>query len=381
MHKRAAEILSMLGMDIDPRTQALVLSAAKKQIIEIARALARNLKLIIFDEPTSALMVSEVDELFKVIRQLRDKGIAVIYITHRLEELERIADRVTIMRDGHYIDTLKTNETSRQELINMMVGRELSEDFPRASCEVSKEPVLEVRNISGEGFRNVSFKVHKGEIVGFAGLIGAGRTETARAIFGAETLKEGEVYLNGKKIHNATPKDGIKNGIGYIPEERKDQGLFLNDTIRHNVGISSIQRYAKFGFVNVADENATADEYCRKMRVKAPGFGEKVMTLSGGNQQKVLVAKWLATQCNVLFFDEPTRGIDVGARQEIYELMVSMVNEGIVVILVSSDMGEIIGMSDRVIVFYEGEVMGELPRAELSQPAIMALASGQRQNA
>lgn len=381
MYKRAAEILSTLGMDIDPRTQALVLSAAKKQIIEIARALARNLKLIIFDEPTSALMVSEVDELFKVIRQLRDQGIAVIYITHRLEELERIADRVTIMRDGHYIDTLMTTETSRQQLINMMVGRELSEDFPHASCEVSKEPVLEVRNISGEGFRNVSFKVHKGEIVGFAGLIGAGRTETARAIFGAEVLHEGEVYLNGKKIHNTTPKDGIKSGIGYIPEERKDQGLFLNDTIRHNVGVSSIQRYSKFGFVNVTQENATADEYCRRMRVKAPSFGEKVMTLSGGNQQKVLVAKWLATQCNVLFFDEPTRGIDVGARQEIYELMVSMVNEGIVVILVSSDMGEIIGMSDRVIVFYEGEVMGELSRDELSQPAIMALASGQRQNA
>lgn len=380
MYARASEILNMLGMNVDPRTQALMLSAAKKQVIEIARALARNLKLIIFDEPTSALMVSEVDELFKIIKRLRDNGIAVIYITHRLEELERIADRVTIMRDGHYIDTVETAKTTRSELINMMVGRELTESFPSASCEVSKEPVLEVRNISGEGFRNVSFSIHKGEIVGFVGLIGAGRTETARAVFGAEELKQGEVYLNGKKIHNATPKDGIKNGVGYIPEERKEQGLFLFDTIRHNVSISSIKRHTRFGFVNVTSENAEADEYCRKMRVKAPGFGEKVMNLSGGNQQKVLVAKWLATQCRVLFFDEPTRGIDVGARQEIYELMVSMVNEGIAVILVSSDMGEVIGMSDRVIVFYEGEVMGELSKKELSQPAIMALASGQRQN-
>lgn len=366
-------------MNVDPRTQALLLSAAQKQIIEIARALARNLKLIIFDEPTSALMVSEVDQLFEIIKQLKEKGIAVIYITHRIEELFRIADRVTIMRDGKYIDTVEPALTSRYQMINMMVGRELTENYPHTTREVSEKPILEVKNISGEGFRNVSFTVQAGEIVGFAGLIGAGRTETALAIFGARKLTEGEIYLHGKKLHNTSPGQAIQNGIGYIPEERKEQGLFLLDNIRHNVSIASIKKHTKFGFVNTKTENETADAYCQKMRVKAPHFGEIVMNLSGGNQQKVLVAKWLATQCQVLFFDEPTRGIDVGARQEIYELMTAMVDEGIAVVLISSDMGEIIGMADRVIVFYEGEVMGQLNREQLTQSAIMELASGQRQ--
>ena len=379
MCTKASELLATLGMNVDPRTQALLLSAAQKQIIEIARALARNLKLIIFDEPTSALMVSEVDQLFEIIKQLKEKGIAVIYITHRIEELFRIADRVTIMRDGKYIDTVEPALTSRYQMINMMVGRELTENYPHTTREVSEKPILEVKNISGEGFRNVSFTVQAGEIVGFAGLIGAGRTETALAIFGARKLTEGEIYLHGKKLHNTSPGQAIQNGIGYIPEERKEQGLFLLDNIRHNVSIASIKKHTKFGFVNTKTENETADAYCQKMRVKAPHFGEIVMNLSGGNQQKVLVAKWLATQCQVLFFDEPTRGIDVGARQEIYELMTAMVDEGIAVVLISSDMGEIIGMADRVIVFYEGEVMGQLNREQLTQSAIMEIASGQRQ--
>ncbi len=378
MAQKTAEILDSLGYHLNPRMPSILLSEAQKQIVEISRSLVRDLKLIIFDEPTSALMNSEVDCLFEIIRKLKARGIAVVYITHRIEELFRIADRVTIMRDGKYIKTVNTSETSRAELISAMVGREFVEMYPHKHRKELGKVALEVKKLSGRMFRDISFSVREGEILGFAGLIGAGRTETARGIFGADPIREGEIIIKGRHVKITSPRSAIRERIGYIPEERKEQGLFLGDSIRHNVSISCISRFAKLGFVNRTKENAVADEFCSKMRVKAPGFNEIVMNLSGGNQQKVLVAKWLATQCDVLFFDEPTRGIDVGARNEIYELMAAMADEGIAIILISSDMMEIIGMSDRVLVFYEGNVMGELPREQLTQERIMDLASGHR---
>jgi len=378
MNERTIAVMRELGVNIDPNMPAIALSEAHKQIVEIGRALIRDLKLIIFDEPTSSLAIAEVDRLFEIIATLKERGITVVYITHRIEEIFRIANRVTVLRDGKLVDTLYVKDTDRQQLINMMVGRELVENYPRATRESLGEVILEVKNLTGAKYKNVSFTVQEGEILGFAGLIGAGRTETARGVFGADQVYGGEVYVKGKKIINRSPSEAIVNRIGYVPEERKEQGLFLMDSIRHNVSISAIRRFVRWGLVSSKEEYKVADEYSLKMRVKAPNFSEVVFNLSGGNQQKVLVAKWLATQCDIVFLDEPTRGIDVGARHEIYELMTTMADEGVAVILISSDMLEVIGMSDRVLVFFEGEVMGELPRGELTQNKIMELASGYR---
>ncbi len=378
MNAKAREVLAELGFDVDPTIPATMLSEAQKQILEIGRALTRDLKLIIFDEPTSSLMISEANRLFGIIKSLSERGITVIYITHRIEEIFRIADRVTVMRDGRLVDTMRIVDTDRRRCINMMVGRELVEHYPRTKRESLGEIALEVKNLSGDKFRNISFSVREGEILGFSGLIGAGRTETARGVFGADPVYKGEIFVRGKKVINRTPTDGIRNRIGYIPEERKAQGLFMNDSIKHNVSIAAISRFSRWGIINNVAEFNISDEYGKKMRVKAPSFEEVVFNLSGGNQQKVLVAKWLATQCDIIFLDEPTRGIDVGARHEIYELMTAMADEGVAVILISSDMVEIIGMSDRVIVFYEGEIMGELPREDVTQQRIMELASGYR---
>ena len=377
MCKNAEEILESLGFEVNAKTQAMLLSAAQQQIVEIGRALARDLKVIIFDEPTSALMNKEVDDLFDIILKLKERNICVIYITHRIEELFRISDRVSIMRDGEYIDTYETKKTDRTTLINKMVGREFHEDYPRIDLSKIGETVLEVKNLSGDAFNNISFSVRKGEILGFAGLIGAGRTEIARAVFGADPIKEGQIFIHGKETVIKEPADAIKNKIGYIPEERKTQGLFLGDSIKHNASISAIQQVSnRFGFVQPKLEKELTDKYCLKMRVKAPNFETMIMNLSGGNQQKVLVAKWMATQCDVIFFDEPTRGIDVGARREIYDLMIAMANEGIAVVLISSDMMEIIGMANRIMVFYEGNFIGELPGYEVTQEKIMQYASG-----
>lgn len=377
MVSKAEEILASLNFEVNGRTQAQLLSAAQQQIVEIGRALVRDLKVIIFDEPTSALMNNEVDQLFEIIMKLKERGICVIYITHRIEELFRISDRVTIMRDGMVIDTVNTKDVDRTTLINKMVGREFVEKYPQIDVSKIGNTVLEVKNMSGDAFENISFKVRAGEILGFAGLIGAGRTEIARAVFGADPIKEGQIFMHGKEVKVNEPADAIKNKIGYIPEERKTQGLFLNDSIKHNASLAAIDRVSnRFGFIQPVKEKDLTDRYCLKMRVKAPDFETMIMNLSGGNQQKVLVAKWMATQCDVIFFDEPTRGIDVGARREIYDLMIDMANEGIAVVLISSDMMEIIGMANRIMVFYEGKFIGELPGYEVTQEKIMQYASG-----
>lgn len=331
MNKKAEEILHSLGFNVNVRKQALLLSEAQKQLVEIGRALVRNLKVIILDEPTSALMNAEVDMLFDVIQKLKERGITVIYITHRIEELFRIADRVTIMRDGTWVNTVNIADVDRASLISAMVGRAFVESYPKLDLSKVGETVLKVDHLSGDAYTDISFEVKAGEILGFAGLIGAGRTEIARGVFGADSIKSGKIYMHGKEVRIKEPKDAIKHRIGYIPEERKTQGLFLIDSIRHNVSIASINGVSKFGFVNHFLEKEKSDKYCLKMRVKAPSFETKVMNLSGGNQQKVLVAKWMATQCDVVFFDEPTRGIDIGARREIYDLMVAMAAEGLAI--------------------------------------------------
>lgn len=376
MNKKAEEILHSLGFNVNVRKQALLLSEAQKQLVEIGRALVRNLKVIILDEPTSALMNAEVDMLFDVIQKLKERGITVIYITHRIEELFRIADRVTIMRDGTWVNTVNIADVDRASLISAMVGRAFVESYPKLDLSKVGETVLKVDHLSGDAYTDISFEVKAGEILGFAGLIGAGRTEIARGVFGADSIKSGKIYMHGKEVRIKEPKDAIKHRIGYIPEERKTQGLFLIDSIRHNVSIASINGVSKFGFVNHFLEKEKSDKYCLKMRVKAPSFETKVMNLSGGNQQKVLVAKWMATQCDVVFFDEPTRGIDIGARREIYDLMVAMAAEGLAIVLISSDMMEIMGMCNRIMVFYEGSLVGELPGYTSTQEQIMQYASG-----
>lgn len=376
MNKKAEEILHSLGFNVNVRKQALLLSEAQKQLVEIGRALVRNLKVIILDEPTSALMNAEVDMLFDVIQKLKERGITVIYITHRIEELFRIADRVTIMRDGTWVNTVNIADVDRASLISAMVGRAFVESYPKLDLSKVGETVLKVDHLSGDAYTDISFEVKAGEILGFAGLIGAGRTEIARGVFGADSIKSGKIYMHGKEVRIKEPKDAIKHRIGYIPEERKTQGLFLIDSIRHNVSIASINGVSKFGFVNHFLEKEKSDKYCLKMRIKAPSFETKVMNLSGGNQQKVLVAKWMATQCDVVFFDEPTRGIDIGARREIYDLMVAMAAEGLAIVLISSDMMEIMGMCNRIMVFYEGSFVGELPGYTSTQEQIMQYASG-----
>ncbi len=376
MNKKAEEILHSLGFNVNVRKQALLLSEAQKQLVEIGRALVRNLKVIILDEPTSALMNAEVDMLFDVIQKLKERGITVIYITHRIEELFRIADRVTIMRDGTWVNTVNIADVDRASLISAMVGRAFVESYPKLDLSKVGETVLKVDHLSGDAYTDISFEVKAGEILGFAGLIGAGRTEIARGVFGADSIKSGKIYMHGKEVRIKEPKDAIKHRIGYIPEERKTQGLFLIDSIRHNVSIASINGVSKFGFVNHFLEKEKSDKYCLKMRVKAPSFETKVMNLSGGNQQKVLVAKWMATQCDVVFFDEPTRGIDIGARREIYDLMVAMAAEGLAIVLISSDMMEIMGMCNRIMAFYEGSFVGELPGYTSTQEQIMQYASG-----
>lgn len=376
MNKKAEEILHSLGFNVNVRKQALLLSEAQKQLVEIGRALVRNLKVIILDEPTSALMNAEVDMLFDVIQKLKERGITVIYITHRIEELFRIADRVTIMRDGTWVNTVNIADVDRASLISAMVGRAFVESYPKLDLSKVGETVLKVDHLSGDAYTDISFEVKAGEILGFAGLIGAGRTEIARGVFGADSIKSGKIYMHGKEVRIKEPKDAIKHRIGYIPEERKTQGLFLIDSIRHNVSIASINGVSKFGFVNHFLEKEKSDKYCLKMRVKAPSFETKVMNLSGGNQQKVLVAKWMATQCDVVFFDEPTRGIDIGARREIYDLLVAMAAEGLAIVLISSDMMEIMGMCNRIMAFYEGSFVGELPGYTSTQEQIMQYASG-----
>ncbi|MCM8709980.1 sugar ABC transporter ATP-binding protein [Clostridium sp. SYSU_GA19001] len=376
LRKKALDVFETMNISIDPDKLVSELPTAQQQLVEIAKAISKNAKLIVMDEPTAPLTVNEVESLFKIIENLKSRGITIVYISHRMEEIFSISDRVSIMRDGKYIDTKITSETNRKELIQLMVGRELAESYPKRS-RITNEKALEVKNLSGNGDKDISFYVNKGEILGFAGLVGAGRTELARMIFGADKLETGEILIDGKKVNVRSPKEAIELGIGLIPEDRKQQGAFLTKGIDWNICISNIRKLCKNGVVDEKAAENQAKKYISELAIKTPYIDQLVMNLSGGNQQKVVLAKVLATDSNIIIFDEPTRGIDVGAKHEIYELMNRLANEGKAIIMISSDMEELLGMSDRIIVLSEGKIAGEVQKEQFDQNYILELASGQ----
>lgn len=376
MNGSASEIFRSMGVELDPSIQVRELSVAYKQLVEIGKAVSQNSRILIFDEPTAALTNSETENLFKLIKKLQSEGVSIIYISHRLEELQEIADRITVFRDGQFIDTVDIEDTTREKLISLMVGRELGVDFPRPKPS-SDELVLEVKGLSTRGFlKDVNFQLKKGEILGFGGLVGAGRTEVARALFGLDPIDSGEIFIHGIKVCNNSPSLAIANGIGLIPEDRKEQGVLLNLSIRENIGYTFIDRITDWIFINKRKEGKLVDEYQKKLSIKCSSVEQRVSNLSGGNQQKVVLAKWLAGDCDVLIFDEPTRGIDVGAKQEIYSLIKELAEAGKGIIFISSEMPELIGMSERIIVMHEGVIEGELNSESVSQEMILDLASG-----
>lgn len=377
MNEESRKLFARLNINIDPTETMGNLTVGKQQMCEIAKAISHQAKVIIFDEPSAALTEAEIEELFKIIRDLRDKGMGIVYISHRMDEIKVITDRVTVMRDGTYVGTLITKDCTKDDIINMMVGRVIYED-PKTESKVAKDApvVLKVDKLNaGKMVRNVSFELRKGEILGFSGLMGAGRTETARALFGADAKDSGDIYINGKKVEIRSPEDAVKNGIGYLSEDRKRYGIVVGKTVAENTTMASMKDFMKGIFINKKKEDEVAWEYVRSLKTKTPTVDTEVVNLSGGNQQKVVIAKWLTRNCDILIFDEPTRGIDVGAKSEIYTLMNELVAQGKSIIMISSEMTEILRMSDRIVVMCEGRKTGELDIAEATQENIMHMAT------
>ena len=375
LESKAQALIESLGVDLDPAMEVEGLSPAKKQLIEICKCVARRAELIIMDEPSAPLSSSEVEIMFEIITSLKAKGVTIIYISHRLEELFRISDRVSVMRDGRYIDTLKTAETNRMELVSLMVGRELKETYPKRNRPFG-EVALEVKNLTGNGDENISFKVHKGEILGIAGLVGAGRTELVNMIYGEVPKESGDILINGKGVNLRSPQDAIKHGMGMIPEDRKHLGCLQEMSIRFNISIAAIKSVCRLIHIQSNKEDALVLQYKEKLSIKTPSIDQEVRNLSGGNQQKVVLAKSLAANPEILIFDEPTRGIDVGAKQEIYLLMNDLAEQGKAILMISSEMEELIGMSDRLLVIHEGRSAGEISKEEFDPKIVIALASG-----
>ena len=377
MNEEARKLFDQLGIDIDPTETMSRLTLGKQQMCEIAKAISHEAKVIVFDEPSAALTEAEIEELFKIIRDLRNKQMGIIYISHRMDEIKVITDRVTVMRDGGYVGTLITKDCTKDDIINMMVGRVIYED-PKTESAVAKDApvVLKVEHLNaGRMVKDVSFELRKGEILGFSGLMGAGRTETMRALFGADPKQSGDIYVNGEKIEIRTPQDAVQHGIGYLSEDRKRYGIVVDKSVAENSTMASLENYMKGMFIDKKKENDVAQKYVELLRTKTPGVDQLVVNLSGGNQQKVVIAKWLVRNCDILIFDEPTRGIDVGAKSEIYQLMNELVEEGKSIIMVSSEMTEILRMSDRIVVMCEGRKTGELGIEEATQERIMHAAT------
>ncbi len=376
MNKEAATILKRLNIDIDPTTTVGDLAVSKQQMVEIAKALSTDAKILIMDEPTSALTSNEIDDLFKIIRKLKLEGCGVVYISHRLEELQYIVDRVTIMRDGRFIASMDYKDTTMAEIISNMVGHEIKEKFPRISCERGKK-IFEVKNLNaGKMVRDVNFELYEGEIVGIAGLMGAGRTETTRAIFGVDPKESGEIFLDGKKIVIDKPMDAIRAGIVLAPEDRKKDGLCVKLSVNDNIALPNLDLLCnQFGVVDRKKEKVMTEKAVKSLTIKLPNSEVDAGTLSGGNQQKVVVAKWLARNSRVVIFDEPTRGIDVAAKVEIYNLMNELKKQGIGVLFVSSEMPEVMGISDRILVMCDGKITGEVPTSEATQDLILQYAT------
>jgi len=368
------ELFDKYHINVNPKAPVGSLPPARQQLVEIAKAIYKNPKIIVMDEPTAQLTVDEVDNLYEIIRNLKAGGTGIVFISHRLDELFAITDCITVMRDGQYVDTVKTSETNRDELIRLMVGRDLKNIGERTSL-ATNEVVLEVDNVSGYWNDNCSFRLHRGEILGFAGLVGAGRTELMRIIFGADKRLGGTIKVRGKETDIRSPHDAIKAGIGLIPEDRKMQGVFLNQDIAWNTSIGNIREVTTNNLIDEKKIRKQAEEYGDKLKIKTPSIRQIVRNLSGGNQQKVVLAKVLAQKTDIVIFDEPTRGIDVGARAEIYELMNGLAEQGKSILMVSSDMEELLGMSDRILVVAEGHITAEFSRPEFDQEEIMKKAS------
>ena len=393
LRKQTTDLLDQLGVRLNPGAIVRTLSVAEQQMVEIAKALSLNARLVIMDEPTSALTDTEVTALFEIIRGLKERGLAVIYISHRLEEIFTICDRVTVLRDGQLAGDLPIAQATPDRIVRLMVGRPLMDLFRPEEAERRLEiladrspaPVLEVRGLGSTGtaqdpsaivLQDISFSVRPGEIVGLAGLVGSGRTEIARAIFGADEYDYGEIVVAGQPIRIRSPREAIQLGIGLVPEDRKLQALVLSLAIRENLSLSLLERLSRFGVVRLAAERALARRMVDALRVRTPSIEQKVLNLSGGNQQKVVIAKWLALHPKILIMDEPTRGIDIGAKAEVHGLMHQLAADGVAILMISSELPEIIHMSDRIVVMRQGRIAGELARADATQEAVMALATG-----
>ena len=375
MHAEARKLLDEVGLDVDTHTMAGELSTAQKQMIEVAKALSFNSKIIIMDEPTSSLTETETDILFGIIRKLREKGVAIVFISHKLAEIFAITDEVAILRDGVSAGRMMTEGCTENDIIKAMVGRDVDDLYAKQAAPIG-DVVLEVKNLNTKGFlKDINFELRAGEILGFAGLVGAGRSEVMRAVFGIDPKESGEIYIKGKKVDIKNPRDAMLQGIGFVPEDRKLQGLVLGMSVGKNTTLAALKAVAnKAGFINHKQEKEMADKFVKALEVKTPSNDQLVKNLSGGNQQKVVIAKWLANNPDILILDEPTRGIDVGAKKEIHQLMSDLANQGVAIIMISSELPEVLGMSDRVIVMHEGHIKGQLSREEADQVSIMKMA-------
>lgn len=377
LNKKTVDLFNRLNIELDPHTKVADLTIAKQQMVEIAKALSFNSKIIIMDEPTTALTETEIDSLFGTIESLRADSVGVIYISHRMDELKRITDRITVMRDGCYIDTLETKNTEMSKVIQLMVGRQVYIESKPTIFEQNQETILKLEDVSTKNhLKNISFELKRGEILGFSGLMGAGRTEVARAIFGADKIESGSIYLNGKKVQMKSPKQAVEMGIGYVSEDRKHLGLLVDMDVKTNMAMATIKKFTKGKcLVSQKDMETVAKKYVDELKIKTPSVHQKIRFLSGGNQQKVVIAKWLLRNCDILIFDEPTRGIDVGAKGEIYKLIDELADSGKAIIMISSELPEVLRMSHRVIVMSEGRITGELTSAEATQEKIMEYAT------
>lgn len=378
MNRCAQELCKEMGIDLDVNTKVMELGIAYQQIVEIMKAVSKNTKFIIMDEPTAPLTINETKIFFNIIRKLKEKKVTIVFISHRLEEVFELCDRATVFCDGRYMITKDVKDLTKKELISYMVGRELSDDYPK-NTEKPKEILLEVKDLTNKKINHVSFELRKGEILGLGGLVGAGRTELARVLYGADGKNSGTMICKGEKYEPKSPRDALSHGIGLIPEDRKQQGLILGLSVGDNTVYSILDKCSNLKVIQRKKINKITDQYIRELKIKTPNKSQLVKNLSGGNQQKVVLAKMLATNCDVLIFDEPTRGIDIGAKQEIYTLMVQLAKQGKAIIMISSEMPELIGMSDRILVMSHGKISGELIRQEYSQEKILEFASSEKE--
>lgn len=378
MRKKCIELLERFDLDINPKTKVSELSVGQRQMMEIAKANLNKVNVLILDEPTSALTNNEIDKLFKLIKRLRDKNVSMIYISHRMEEIFSLTNKITVMRDGKSVSVMDTNKTDEREVVSYMVGRDIGDFYPEMDAEIS-DVKIELKNFNRDGFfKDINIKAKKGEVLGISGLMGAGRTEIMRSVFGLDPKDSGEVFIDGKKIEIKNPADAIKNKIGFVTENRQEEGLILDESIRENISLLNFDKFSKNSFIDKDKEKNLSDTLVDSFKVKTQSSESKISDLSGGNQQKVVFAKWYAIGPEILILDEPTKGVDVGAKREIYDLIKDLTKKAVSIILISSDLPELISLSNRIYVIHEGKIQGELLKKDASQEKIMTLATGGR---